>query len=277
MTGYYALDHPNPNAIRKGYPGFWGYTTMLHEPTALVVHTTESLADLNGPDTGAENVANWFQTNDTFALYHTLVDSDSTVPVVPAGLDGTIIHTAFHCAGYNSHTIGLSMALRADSWPSLPAEYANRVLDRAAVEAAKLCKRWNLPIVARAKHEIDAGHKGITGHGILDPGWRSDPGAFFPWDLFIHKVKTHSTPTPTPQPDEDDMKIVTDDNGTVWLVGGNSRRRVVPADIWQNTEWAIKQLLMSGVASEWIQEYTDKDGNHFHGVPLGALERIPEV
>lgn len=43
--GYYALDHPNPRAIAKGYAGFWGYTSMNHTPRAVVIHTTESLAD----------------------------------------------------------------------------------------------------------------------------------------------------------------------------------------------------------------------------------------
>ena len=205
-TGYYSLDHPNPNALRKGYEGFWGYSTMNQTPRAVVTHTTESLADLDGPDTGAENVANWFQTNDTFALYHTLVDGDTTVRLVPAGLDGTEPHTAFHTAGYNSFTLGISMALQAASWPRLPVDYRNRVLDRAAAEVALWCARWDLPIVARTKAEIDAGAKGITGHGILDPGYRSDPGAGFPWDDYLARIKAAADGTFTPQRDDgDDM------------------------------------------------------------------------
>lgn len=187
-TGYYALDNPNPNALAKGYAGFWGYPTMGYTPQAIVMHTTEGLADLNGPDTGAENVANWFQTNDTFALYHTLVDSDSTVRMVPAGLNGTTPHTAFHAAGYNSRTLGCSMALRADSWPGLPASWKNIVLDRAAAEVALWCKRWNIPVRKITKEQVDAGEKGISGHGILDPGYRSDPGAAFDWNDFLARV-----------------------------------------------------------------------------------------
>lgn len=226
-TGYYALEHPNPQAIAKGYDGFWGYPTMNQAPRAVVTHTTESLADVDGPDEGAENVANWFQTNDTFALYHTLVDGDSTVRVVPAGLDGTVCHTAFHAAGYNSSTVGVSMALRADSWPLLPLDYRNRVFRRAAAETALLCTRWGLPIVLRTQAEVDAGAKGITGHGILDPGYRSDPGAAFPWDEYLALIKAAAAGTPgagtfTPQrndddQDDDDMPKMMKSKSGAWL------------------------------------------------------------
>lgn len=217
-TGYYALDHPNPNAVRKGYAGFWGYVTMNHAPKAVVIHTTESLADLNGPDNGAESVANWFQTNDTFALYHTLVDADSTVRVVPAGLDGTTPHTAFHAAGYNSFTLGCSMALQAAAWPTLPVDYKNRVLDRAAAEVALWCRRWSIPVVARTKAEIDGGATGITGHGILDPGYRSDPGAGFPWAEFLTRVQVFGGRAQPPPEGDDDMPdylLRATDSGTV--------------------------------------------------------------
>lgn len=186
---YFALEHPNPNAVAQGYAGFWGYTSMNHTPRAVVIHTTESLADQDGPDNGAENVANWFQTNNVYALYHTLVDADSTVRVVPAGLDGTQPHTAFHAAGYNSYTLGCSMALQAAAWPTLPVAYKDRVLNRAAAEVALWCVRWSIPVAARTKAEIDGGATGITGHGILDPGYRSDPGAGFPWADFLARVQ----------------------------------------------------------------------------------------
>jgi hypothetical protein len=234
-TGYYALDHPNPAAIRKGYPGFWGYTSMNYQPRVVVMHTTESFADLNGPDSGAENVANWFQTNDTFALYHTLVDGDSTVRVVPAGLDGTICHTAFHAAGYNSFTLGCSMAIQAAAWPTLPADYSHRLLHRAAAEVALWCKRWNIPPIPKTKAQVDAGESGISGHGILDPGYRSDPGAGFPWADFVIRVKAamDSTPLPPGDPSDDEeeyeMHVVRDVRGNLWLIAGD-RYRLLKGD-----------------------------------------------
>lgn len=280
-TGYYALDHPNPNALAKGYAGFWGYPTMRSDPSALVLHTTESLADLDGPDTGAEAVANWFQTNDTFALYHTLVDSDSTVRVVPAGLDGTVVHTAFHTAGYNSSTLGLAMALRADSWAKLPQAWRDRVLDRAAAEAALLCARWSLPISARTKAEVDAGVRGITGHGILDPGYRTDPGAGFDWPGFLDRVRRASTgapaPSPTLQPIGDDVVVLIrhPDTGTLFWWDGQTRSRIDPAPgvfaTVDDLTLGLERLVAAHPrASRW------DDGALWHDVPAHDLELIPE-
>jgi hypothetical protein len=79
--------------------------------------------------------------------------------------------------------------------------------------------------VARTKQEIDAGAKGITGHGILDPGYRSDPGAGFPWADYLELVKTMGTgnvsgATFTPQRDDDqdeDMPKLMKDKRGQWL------------------------------------------------------------
>lgn len=286
-TGYYALDRPNPNAVAKGYPGFWGYPTMRNDPHAIVLHTTESLADLDGPDAGAENVAAWFQTNDTFALYHTLVDSDSTVRVVPAGLDGTVAHTAFHTAGYNSSTLGLSMALRADSWPTLPQRWRDAVLDRAAAEAARWCSRWSIPAEARTKADVDAGGRGITGHGILDPGWRSDPGAAFDWPGFILRVRRILAGTalagppapPIDQPNGDDVVrlIRHPDNGTLWWWDGQTRARVTPAPgVFATVDELRLGLERLVAAHPRATRWDDTPAGLWLDVPAHDLELIPE-
>lgn len=244
---YYLLSNPNPNAARFG--GFWGYPTMSQTPRVIVVHTTESLADLNGPDTGAENVANWFATNNVTASYHTLVDSDSTVRCLPAGLDGTVAHTAFHAAGCNSFSLGLSMAVQAHTWPELPAPWVAQVLDRAAAEAALWCARWDIPPVLITQDQADNGWKGILGHGMWDPGSRSDPGAHFDWSGFLARIRTGRVNPPQPEGDDDMITLVESDNGTIWVLGGGVKRPLVPAPAgWTDTEWAIKQLVEGGLA-----------------------------
>jgi hypothetical protein len=201
---------------------------------------------LDGPDNGAENVANWFQTNNVFALYHTLVDGDSTVRVVPAGLDGTSPHTAFHAAGYNSYTLGCSMALQAASWPTLPAAYRDRVLDRAAAEVALWCARWSIPVVARTKAEIDGGGTGITGHGILDPGYRSDPGARFPWTDFLARVRAAGTPADQPPlEDEDMLRVCQMNDGQILLVDGITFRVLPPP--WETQNATLVELGRAGL------------------------------
>lgn len=244
---YYLLDRPNPNAGRFG--GFWGYPSMAQTPRVIVVHDTESLADLDGPDSGAENVANWFATNDTVASYHTLVDSDSTVRCLPAGLDGTTAHTAFHAAGANSFSLGLSMAVQAHVWETLPASWAAQVLDRAAAEAALWCARWDIPPVLLTQSQADNGWKGFIGHGMWDPGSRSDPGAGFDWSGFLRRVAGGPSPSSTATDEDDDMiTLVESDNGTIWVVGGGVKRPLVPAATWPDTEWALTQLVAGGLA-----------------------------
>lgn len=263
-TGYVLLDHPNPNAARFG--GFWGYPTMSQTPRVIVVHSTESFADLNGPDSGAENVAGWFATNNTVASYHTLVDSDSTVRCLPAGLDGTTPHTAFHAAGCNSFALGLSMAVQAHTWPDLPALWVVRVLDRAAAEAAQWCARWDIPPVLITRTEAANGAKGILGHGMWDPGSRSDPGAGFAWADFLNRVRGGRVSPPQPAGGDDDMlTLVESDNGTIWVVGGGVKRPLVPAATWGDTEWGLKELIDGGLA-RWATPRKQTQG---------ALDLIP--
>jgi hypothetical protein len=211
-TGYYLLDSPNPNAPERGDGRYWGYASMNEQPRAIVLHTTESLADLDGPDSGAENVARWFTTTtvDRAASYHTLVDSDSTVRCLPAGLDGSVAHTAFHAYGYNSKTLGLSMAMRADSWPTVPQMWASKTLNRAVNEAALWCARWGIPAARITLAELDAGSKGILAHADTSPTDRSDPGAGFPWDRFIALVGAQlELDGATEPPDTEDITMPT--------------------------------------------------------------------
>ena len=267
-TGYYLLDHPNPNAPERGDGEYWGYPTMNQTPRVIVVHSTESLADLNGPDSGAENVANWFATNNVTASYHTVTDSDSTVPCLPAGLDGTTPHTAFHAAGANSFSLGLSMAVQAHTWPALPADWVARVLDRAAAEAALWCSRWDIPPVLITMEQAANGWKGIIGHGMWDPGSRSDPGAGFPWTDFLGRVQRGPGRVNPPQPtegDDDVLTLVESDNGTIWVVGGGVKRPLVPAATWGDTEWGLGQLIQGGLA-RWANPRKQTQG---------ALDLIP--
>ena len=256
-TGYYLLDHRNPSAARFG--GFWGYPTMAQTPRVIVVHTTESLADLNGPDSGAENVANWFATNDTVASYHTLVDSDSMVRCLPAGLDGTTPHTAFHAAGCNSFALGLSMAVQAHTWPDLPALWVVRVLNAAAAEAAQWCRRWDIPPVLITRTEADNGAKGILGHGMWDPGSRSDPGAGFAWTDFLDRVRNGRVNPPSQPSIEEDLmlyafKLPNDD--TIWV--RNPARGTVQtvnelAPDGADPLATYNELVASGLCRPWLQ------------------------
>lgn len=195
VTGYYLLDHQNPNCPDRGDGRYWGYAEMAQPPTLITVHTTESFADLIAPDTGAEAVANYFATTATAASYHTLVDSDSVVDCLPAGLDGTVPHVAFHCYQRNTANLGVSFALRATEWAEVGEQWSSAALERGADVVAAWCRRWDIPARRITRDEADAGMAGISGHGILQPEDRTDPGAstvfepsLFPWVRFLDMV-----------------------------------------------------------------------------------------
>ena len=195
MTGYYLLDHPNPACPDRGDGQYHGYAEMQAQPYLIAVHTTESFADELGDDMGAENVAAYFSRSTTPASYHTIVDSDSTVRCLPAGLDGTTVHTAFHCYGRNTGNLGVSFAMRAAEWETVSEAWKTAALTRAADEVALWCRRWDIPARLVDRDQADAGMSGITGHGILQPEDRTDPGAatvfapsLFPWDRFLAMV-----------------------------------------------------------------------------------------
>lgn len=251
-TGYYLLDHPNPNAPAYDDGCYWGKPTIDEPPRVIVVHTTEGWADIIEPDMGAENVAQWFATNDVEASYHTLVDSDSTVRCLPAGLDGTTAHKAWHCYGYNWCSLGVSFATRAAQWPTLPADWIEAALDRAADEVAAWCRRWSIPAEQITKADVDAGRSGITSHGALNPGDRTDPGADFPWITFLAKVQARLDPTPQPQPDpppydegEETMRACRMNDGQVLLVDG-STFQVMSGD-WPQINAALIELGRAGL------------------------------
>jgi len=191
---YYLLSHPNSNCPDRGDGRYWGYAVMQGQPFLISVHTTESFADQLGEDTGAEAVAAYFTRTAEPASYHTIVDSDSTVRCLPAGLDGTTAHTAFHCWNRNTANLGISFAMRATEWPTVDQTWATKALNRAADEVALWCRRWDIPARRVDRAQADAGVAGITGHGILQED-RTDPGAsrafvpsLFPWDRFIGMV-----------------------------------------------------------------------------------------
>ena len=190
--GYYLLDHPNPACPERGDGRYWGYMEMFPAPRVVTVHTTESLADVVGGDMGAENVANYFATladPKRAASYHTVVDSDSTVDCLPAGLDELPVHTAFHCYQKNSGNLGLSFACNAAAWDTLPPVWVDKALERGAVVAAAWCVRWSIPVVKINQAEFEAGARGISGHGLLQPADRTDPGDTFPWARFLALVQ----------------------------------------------------------------------------------------
>ena len=173
QIAYFLLTHPNPNLRNYSNP-----RRNKAKPSGVVVlHTGENATDMVGVDSGAENVARYLSTRTTYGSYHVLVDSDSTVPVLPPDYE------AYHCIYTNNHSYGISAGIQLRHWDVMPKDRRDAILRRMA-EAAADYARWlkrerDIEIPARwlTREEALAGKPGFIEHGRTDPWRRSDP-----WD-----------------------------------------------------------------------------------------------
>lgn len=176
------LNPPTRSQYRKG---------RRSDPSpVIVVHTAQSGTDMAGADPKAEGVADYIRRRSTAGSYHLLGDADSVLQLV------RFSDEAYHVmGGYNRSTIGISLAINAEDWPKMTAERRGQFVHTAASMAA-YGGHWHFmqgrvppPAKFLTKAEVDAGETGITSHGRLDPGRRSDPGPMFPWRAFLRRYQ----------------------------------------------------------------------------------------
>jgi hypothetical protein len=196
---YYLLDHPP--ASQQFYP-----PPRANRLTGgVVVHTTESVMDRVDQDTGAENVASFIARRAEPGSYHMIVDSDSSVALVPDD------YTAFHVAanGYNSRTWGISFACRSteldpNDW------WTQAAFNRAAFEIVQFWQRNGFDPTECAKFVPAADlltGPGLTHHGEAQPWDRSDAFATHPQrpaltTLLVGAILDLVDPLPVPPGEE---------------------------------------------------------------------------
>jgi len=222
--GYYLLD--NPPATQQFYPSRANKLTG-----GVLIHTTESIMDSVGPDTGAENVADFIRRRSDYGSYHVIVDSDSAVALMPDS------YTAYHCAanGYNSRTWGISFACRTSDL-SPDSEWTKRAMKNAAREIVAFWQRNGFDPKASARF-IPAiqtqSSPGMSTHGEAQPADRSDAWTRHPRRaqlealLLTEMAKLNGPGTTDPEEDEMKSVIVRDPrSGTMWHVCGNTRYKL---------------------------------------------------
>lgn len=248
-----------------------------------VVHTAENIPTIANPDDSAERVAAFIRVRtDAAGSYHDVADSDSGVHLVPwdaeAFGDGT---------GSNPHAYHVSAACRAARWRHKPDWWVRGTVEQMATRSA-LYARWlrarsGIMIPARriTRAESERRIPGFISHAERDPTRRTDPGAWFPWDLFLARFDALARAVGDwPSTPEDDMpdrqlyvvrvterereKYVTDWYTKVPLGGGSreiERERAHVAILRQNQLIAPNRGL---------------DGNG-HSIPVAAafLDEIP--
>lgn len=136
-------------------------------PTLVVVHCTEGAT--------AEGAARWFQNPRAQGSAHVCVDDEVVFRCIADS------NTAFHAIGVNEIGLGLEIAGFArwsrDEWLA----HSPRVLEAARIHAG-----WNrlygIPLV-------ESFTRGYHSHAGLPRNDHTDPGAGFPWDVYLQAVR----------------------------------------------------------------------------------------
>lgn len=168
------------------------YRNRRKRPTgAIELHSAENTPDVRPPDTGAENVARFIRDRTDHGSYHSLVDSDTRIRLIPFHLtafgDGT---------GFNDTVIHISGAFKAHQFATLPQWWKSGCIRNMALEArdaTQWLKAIHGIVTPPRRITIAQARNGMSGyftHGMSDPTRRSDPdnthtGDKFPWDEFF--------------------------------------------------------------------------------------------
>lgn len=186
MTGFYLYDNQNSHSPeRDNRLRFWGYSSRTKSIQGLVIHTAEALDQkLSDGDQTAENVARYLATTDRPASAHVVIDTDSTVELLP---DDAV---AFHCKGANSNSLGVEIAYKAHLWES-DTNREDLLLRNTAAWCAAKALQFDIPVRRVGAIEWKRGEKGFIDHASMDPARRTDPGPKFPWALFLSLVKSN--------------------------------------------------------------------------------------
>lgn len=177
-TGFYLLDNEQPNTQQWGYPRR-GATLS----GTCIVHTAECAADIEGPDGAAEGTAHFINGRSDYGSYHTLVDSDSIIEMVPYEYE------AWQDSQTNPWAVGISAAVQADLWHAIPADRKDRIYRNLAWAAADFVsymatKGITVPLRRITGQQARDRVPGFCAHG--DSGIdRHDPGTEFDWALFF--------------------------------------------------------------------------------------------
>ncbi|QPX62576.1 endolysin [Arthrobacter phage Wollypog] len=178
-TGFYLLDNPQPHTQQWGYPRRGAKLTGT-----CIIHTAECAIDYEGADTAAEGTAVFIRNRSDYGSYHDLVDSDSIIEMVP------FEYEAWQDSETNPWAVGISAAVTANDWLTIPVARRNKIYRNMAWCAADFVKymkeAYNITVPLRriTGAQARAGVPGFCAHG--DSGIsRYDPGPDFDWALFF--------------------------------------------------------------------------------------------
>ena len=210
QTNYDKLDElwPNRTFAQKGKrnpDGKWHYNRQRKLPdrttsktvNKVVLHTSEQKPDPIPPDDGAEWLVAYQLSTKRSASWHVSVDSGEG--------DGSAVqwalpesYRAWHCHDISQSALGIEMCNKAHLWGKMEPEWELNLLAHSAIVVSFWCAGLDIPTNYISGTDARNGGAGITAHGWVDPGRRSDPGVSgtatwttFPHHLFLELVRDY--------------------------------------------------------------------------------------
>jgi hypothetical protein len=182
VTDFYLLGY-NPGTPQFTFPRRGGNKLS----GTCIVHTAECATDTVGEDSSAEDTARFIANRADYGSYHTLVDSDSIIEMVPYEYE------AWQDSETNNWAVGISAACRTTDWGTMPADREERYYRNLAWAAADFVKYMRevygieVPRVRITGDQARNRVAGFCAHG--DSGIsRTDPGVKFDWARFFNYV-----------------------------------------------------------------------------------------
>lgn len=214
----------------------------------IVIHTTEGHERATSAEDGAAYDAR--RTDGTSTHY--FHDQNSTVQCVRTNDQAHTARRQGNRRGIQHELCGRAGQSDAQ-WDDAA---SNGTLRRAARQAARDARKWNIPVRHLTVAQVRNGYKGFCGHYDItrafpeDGGTHTDPGPNFPWTEFLNLVRAELAPPP----EEENPVTQPDANETLKLTETAGRELFEP-DRPAGTEVAEDTILQ--LAAIWAKRATE--------------------
>lgn len=211
--------------------------------TLVAVHTAEGA-------TTTASLAGYLDQPGVEASYHVLIDDNGAYRYLPDDV------AAWAMLSGNHRSIQLCFTGFA-RWPRSEWLAHDNMLRAGAAVARTWCTTHKIPVVKLTPAQVGADQHGLCGHwdwtlGKRD-GTHTDPGAFFPWDVFMGYVRGNTPAGPSTKLENDVQNFRVQGTGMLPLICPTGKASLITAQAWVS---AVVDGPTPGQIRFWFQDDT---------------------